>query len=383
MAGAETGARAAPSRWRIAANVPMALVCMISCAIAQTDEPAMAGDAPVEMETLPNLQPSDRLLDDPIDPIAPGEPGFLLDRLAGEEEEAQRILLPPAVTPLPPSLLQAGTPEAAYGAFQRGHYLTALDLALPLAEEGEVSAQTLVAELFAEGFAVPRDMEQAAFWYGQAAAGGDPVAQFKYALMLLSGRHAERDVERGRALMQAAADQGNPIAQFNYGQILVERTPGERGLMDALPYFEKAAEQGIADAQYALSQIYLNAVDISEANRDSARQWLLRAARAGYDTAQLDLAIWLVDGIGGESDYEAGFRWMQRAAVRGNVIAQNRLAHLYIEAIGTRPDPVEAGKWYVLSRRAGLNDPVLQDFFRGLTDEEQRQAIEAANSFRR
>ena len=34
-------------------------------------------------------------------------------------------------------------------------------------------------------------------------------------------------------------------------------------------------------------------------------------------------------------------------------------------------DPVEAAKWYVLSRRAGLKDPGLEDFYLGLNEEQQ------------
>ncbi|MEM9106595.1 MAG: tetratricopeptide repeat protein, partial [Pseudomonadota bacterium] len=112
-----------------------------------------------------------------------------------------------------------------------------------------------------------------------------------------------------------------------------------------------------------------------------ARSWLIRAARSGFDTAQLDLAVWLIDGIGGDIDYEAGFGWMRRAANTGNVMAQNRLSHLYINAIGTRPDPIEAAKWYIISRRAGLEDRSLEDFFQGLTAEQQKAGIEAANNF--
>ena len=71
------------------------------------------------------------------------------------------------------------------------------------------------------------------------------------------------------------------------------------------------------------------------------------------------------------------------AAKRGNVVAQNRLAHVYINALGTAPNPVEAAKWYVLSRRAGLKDPTLEDFYLGLNEEQQKQAIDRANRFRR
>jgi TPR repeat protein len=108
----------------------------------------------------------------------------------------------------------------------------------------------------------------------------------------------------------------------------------------------------------------------------------LRAARAGFDTAQLDLAIWLVDGIGGDRNLDEGFKWMRRAAEGGNVVAQNKLSHLYVNAIGTRPDPVEAAKWYVLSRRAGLKDPALEDFYLGLTEAQQKAALSAANKHR-
>jgi len=58
------------------------------------------------------------------------------------------------------------------------------------------------------------------------------------------------------------------------------------------------------------------------------------------------------------------------------------VAHLYIRALGTRPDPIEAAKWYVLSRRAGLKDPGLEDFYLGIEDSQQKQAIDAANKFR-
>lgn len=275
-----------------------------------------------------------------------------------------------------------GKVDAAFGAYQRGFYLTAMELALPRAQEGDAAAQTLVAEILDQGLGVVRNRKEAAFWYEQAANGGDPSAMFKYALMLMEGSIVPRDRDRADALMRRAADAGNASAQFNHAQVLVAKSPGEKGLRDAMPYYEKSAEQGIADAQYALSQIYTNLTGIEPEKTARAREWLLRAARAGFDTAQLDLAIWLVNGTAGERDYEAGFAWMKRAAEGGNVAAQNRLSHLYINAIGTRPDPVEAAKWFVLSRRAGLTDPALEDFYLGLTDEEQKAGIAAANRFR-
>ena len=287
-------------------------------------------------------------------------------------------------------MVPAATPEtgsepkgdAAYGAFQRGRYLTAFKLAMPLAKLGDPAAQTLVAELYARGLGVPKDMELAAKWYGIAAGSGDTASQLKYALLLLEGRYVTPDKVHAKELMRRAADAGNSSAQFNYGQLLITEKPGREGVQQALPYMTSAAENGIADAQFALAQIYAYGVGLEKDDPYTARRWLLRAARSGFDTAQLDLGVWLIDGIGGKIDYDAGFGWMRRAANSGNTMAQNRLSHLYINAIGTRPDPIEAAKWYIISRRAGLEDRRLEDFFQGLTAAEQKAGIEASNNFR-
>ncbi|KQV66124.1 tetratricopeptide repeat protein [Rhizobium sp. Root1220] len=284
---------------------------------------------------------------------------------------------------LPPEKEYKGPVDEAYGAYQRGYYLTAMDKALPRAQLGDPAAQTLVAELLADGLGVKRDMKTAAFWYGKAAEGGDAAAMFKYSLMLIEGRFVKRDKAKADAYMHKAADGGNSSAQFNWGQILTADNPGEKGLMLALPYYEKSAEQGIADAQYAVAEIYSVAADLPQEKKLLAREWMARAAHAGYDTAQVDLGVWLVNGTNGPRDFVKGFEWLRLAANRGNVVAQNKLAHLYINALGTKPDPIEAAKWYVLSRRAGLPDPALEDFYLGIEDDQQRAAIVAANKFRR
>ncbi len=288
-----------------------------------------------------------------------------------------------ALPPPPPEKEYKGPIDEAYGAYQRGLYVTALYKALSLAGAGNAAAQTLVAEMMMKGQGVKRDVKSAIFWYQKAAEGGDPPAMFQYALLLMDGRQVPRDKKKADEFMRKAAEAGNSSAQFNWAQILVADNPGEKGLRLALPFYEKAAQQGVADAQYAVAQLYVALKDLPAEKKTRAREWLERAARSGFDTAQLDMGMWLVNGVAGDRDYEQGFEWMRIAAHRGNVVAQNKLAHLYINALGTRPDPAQAAKWYVLSRRAGLQDPELEDFFLGINEETQKQAIEAANRFRR
>ncbi len=287
-----------------------------------------------------------------------------------------------SLPPLPPEKPFTGKIDEAYGAYQRGLFLTAMEKALPRAQLGDAAAQTLIGELLAGGLGVKKDPKAAAFWYKQAADHGDAGAMFRYAILLVEGEVVKRDKAKADELMTRAADAGNASAQFNHAQVLVGAHPGPEGLKLALPYYEKSARQGIADAQYAVAEIYMALPELGDDRKDKALYWIERAARAGFDTAQLDLGLWLVNGTAGPRNAAAGFKWLKVAALQGNISAANKVAHLLINAIGTRPDPVEAAKWYVISRRAGLADPELEDFFLGIEDDKQAKAIAAADVFR-
>ena len=269
--------------------------------------------------------------------------------------------------------------DAAYGAFQRGLYITALNLALPRAREGDAAAQTLAAEIYSRGLGVKRDEAEAAKWYQAAAEQSVPEAQFQYALMLLDGRFVEKDPDQAYALMEDAANQGNGLAQFNFAQMLLDRGRSAEDEKRAADYFERAARAGVPDAQFAMAHIIAAGVGGRTTNLAEAREWLTRAARANLDTAQVELGTWLVEGTGGARDEAGGFGWIKTAAERGNIAAQNRLAKLYYLGIGTEGDTELAAAWYISARRAGLVDPMLDDMMEGLTEEERRAAIARAN----
>ncbi len=285
----------------------------------------------------------------------------------------------PSADAVNPDRFGAKPADAAYGAFQRGLYKTAYNLALARAENGDPAAQVLVAEILSRGLGVKLDAAAAAKWYQAAAEQGMPEAQFQYALMLLDGRFVKKDEKQAHALMQAAAEAGNRLAQFNFAQLLVEEDDSDAGLARAVPYYERAAATGLADARYAMAQIYANGVGGKARDDARARVLLAQAALQNYDTAQLDLGAWLIDGRGGKRDLKAGFDWTKRAADGGNVAARNRLAKLYMAGIGTDPDPILAGAWYILARRDGLADAEMEDFLAGLTEEETKKALQQAN----
>lgn len=271
--------------------------------------------------------------------------------------------------------------DLAYGAFQRGYYLTAFELALPRAKLGDAKAQTLIAELYDRGLGIARDPKEATGWYELASANGDREAHFGYAVKLLEGRHVEKNHEKAKELLKIAADGGHATAAFNYAQLLIDERPTSAGAREALPYFKQAASRRVADAYYALAQLYRSGVIKGYPENDKAQEWLLKAAQSGVDTAQVELGIWLANGTGGTKDEKAAFAWMSRAANGGNVIARNRLAKMYAQGIGTEPDGAEAVKWHILAQRAGLSDTWLDDFINGMDKTMLTKGLEAANRF--
>lgn len=277
----------------------------------------------------------------------------------------------PQASEVAPSRFGGREADPAYGAYQRGLYITALKLALPRAEAGDKAAQTLVAEIYARGLGVRRDGQLAAKWYEAAAEQGVPEAQFQTALMLIDGEFLPRDRTRAYELMKAAADAGNPMAQFNFGQMMIDEAGNEADEREALAYFERAARTGLPDAQYALAMLLTQG---EEPDLAAARTWLARAAQQNFDTAQVELGSWLVEGIGGARDMEGGFRWIELAATGGNVAARNRLAKLYWAGMGVEGDSIAAAAWYMLAKREGLVDPVMEDHLAGLSDDELEAA---------
>ena len=268
--------------------------------------------------------------------------------------------------------------DMAYGAYQRGYYLTALNLATPLALAGNAAAQTLVGEIYSRGLGVRKDLARATEWYGQAAGQGDAEAQFQLAMILIDGGAEFGDARRAGDLLRRAADAGHHMAQFNYAQWLTNDQPGPAGLTAASSYYQKAAEGGLADAQFAMAELYRSGVGGRPRDLGIARTWLERAARQNHDTAQIDLGAFLIEGLGGERDMKAGFGWTMRAARAGNVAAQNRVALLYRAGIGVEPDSIAAASWYMRARQAGLVDPVMEDHLAGLTDDQIELATRQA-----
>jgi len=112
--------------------------------------------------------------------------------------------------PSPSAGAQPREPDLAFGAFQRGHYLTAFNEAQRRASaQGDVKAMTLLGELYSHGLGVPRDHTRAVEWYSLAADRGDREAMYALALLRFAGLGGQRDRDAAVRLLQEAAQRGH------------------------------------------------------------------------------------------------------------------------------------------------------------------------------
>ena len=115
---------------------------------------------------------------------------------------------------------------------------------LALAEEGDPAACAYLGNEFYFGWNLPQDNDKAFKYLTVAAEYGHPTSQFLLGFMYGSGRGVEKSTDEAYKWFLRAAEQGVPEAMFNVACIL-------RGRGDT----------------------------------EAAKEWLIKSANAGYDTA--------------------------------------------------------------------------------------------------
>ncbi|WP_041768769.1 tetratricopeptide repeat protein [Pseudovibrio sp. FO-BEG1] len=279
----------------------------------------------------------------------------------------------PHVTPTPETI--QGDP--AYGAFQRGWYLTALALATRQAEAGITSSKTLLGVLYESGRGIPQDLPLAASWYELASNDGDPQAALRLGLLYLAGAGTKADKDKAAQQLEKAAAANIPEALYNLALLHQEGKVRPNDPKQIKSLLERASETGDADAMLELG-IYLK--DGPEEIRDPLRAafWMGRAARRGLVPAQIYYATLLFKGDGVVPNEAEAADWFERAASKGNPIAMNRLARIYANGRGRPVDLIEASAWQFHAGRQGILDSDLEALSNSLSLEQQEQASKRA-----
>lgn len=364
-----------------------AIVLALACG-AVLPAPALA----VETRTV-SIEPEERV-PQPGSARSPFLPMPIARPMVLPQQEAPGVVVSTALTEtgeplaLAPGLSVSGTGPTgrplklshyAFGAYQRGLYATAFDVALRAAAEDDADAAALIGRLYEEAKGVEQDYDKAAGWYAVAADLGHAGAKSRLALMMLEGRGLPRDPAKAADTFEAAAEAGSADAAHSLALMLMSGEGRERDLEEAFRYMLKAAEGGSVAAQFAVAVMYEEGRGTVPDDRQ-ATLWYGRAARAGEEAAIFPYAVRLFNGIGTAPDEATAARYFAIAANNGDPVAMNRYARILANGLGVPPNAVEAIKWHLLARSAGISDLFL-DGFMGTADpsevEEARRRAEA------
>lgn len=299
---------------------------------------------------------------------------------AGAQEATQFTPQGLALTPAPalPATAAPAAPGAdlAFGAFQRGYYVTAFQEAMKRidANSHDGPAMTLIGELYSQGLGVGRNAAEAARWFRLASDRGDRQATFALGVAYLEGNGVIKDPATAKSLFETAAAQGHAGALYNLGIMAIDGDNPD--FAKAADYFRRSAEGGDMDGVFSLAEFYQNGTGV-EKDLKKAADLLREAADQQNIAAEVEYAIALFNGVGVDRDEAAAAKYFLRAAAQNNPIAENRVARMLAAGRGVQKDMIEAMKWHILARAAGIKDDWLDSQLDTLSAQD-RLAVEMA-----
>ncbi len=102
--------------------------------------------------------------------------------------------------------------QQGIAAIEKGDLHTAFNLVKPLAEQGNVLAQSLLGAMYHDGEVVQQDYQQAAKWFQKAAEQGNVDAQVRLGLMYGLGEDVKRNHKQAKIWFGKACKNGDQKA---------------------------------------------------------------------------------------------------------------------------------------------------------------------------
>jgi len=162
------------------------------------------------------------------------------------------------------------------------------------ADSGDVKAQAQLAFAYLRGDGAPGNAAAALRWASEAAAHGDPMAEYLLGTFYQPGQNrggVKPDAAHAFQLFSAAAAQGNIKAMHNLAIAYAEGLGTAKDEVQAAQWFERAASHGYVDSAFDLAVLYERGLGVRQSLKDALR-WYSIAAMAG-DRPSADRAAFL------------------------------------------------------------------------------------------
>jgi TPR repeat protein len=244
------------------------------------------------------------------------------------------------------------TLNKATAALDSGDYATALQLVIPLANQGDALAEGLLGALYNDGDGVPQDYAQAAKWFRRAADQGDAASQADLGLLYHDGRGVPQDYREAMKWCRRAADQNYAEAEYTVGMMYDNGQGVTKDYAEAIKWFRRAGDQGYVDAQFNVGNMYQHGEGVPKDDALAAK-WFGRAAEKGDAVAQDKVGVMYMNGQGVPKDDTMAAKWFRRTSDQGDAMAQGMLGNMYLSGRGVPQDYILAYVWFNLSAAAG------------------------------
>ncbi|PZN79661.1 MAG: hypothetical protein DM484_11075 [Candidatus Methylumidiphilus alinenensis] len=136
---------------------------------------------------------------------------------------------------------------------------------------------------------------------------------------------------------------------------------------------------------FAADHPELDAGDVaySAENYEKAAALYRKDAELGVISAQVNLAVMYMDGIGVPQDFQQAAKWFLNAAGQGNAEAQYNVGLLYQEGKGLAKNPVEAAKWFHIAKAFTSVENIEKSMTPGQIAESRKLAAEWMENYKK
>lgn len=200
---------------------------------------------------------------------------------------------------------------------------------------------------------VSKDLPAAIETFTKGAEKGQPDCMLRLVRIAYNNPTDKLDQEKGREWLEKAAEVGSPQAHMELAALLSqEEKPDTEKIRFHLV---RSASGGMTTAQNELGMHYLSE-NLGGPDSVAAAAWFTRAAKAGDQRAQYNLATLYENGIGVDADINNAGELYMLAARQGHPQATTALARLHFLGIGTDPNPTRSWALATLAVERGDNE---------------------------
>ena len=166
-------------------------------------------------------------------------------------------------------------------------------------------------------------------------------------------------IQEAMKIWHEAAKEGDVSSQYQFGsQHLLGINGVTKDYAIAYKWLNKAAIAGQQHAQYNLAQMFANGWHV-EKDEKLALILYESAGAKGHAKAQNNAGTYHYNGWGTKKDYKSSLYWHKLAAQQGHAGAQDDVGRQYFFGHGVKKDLKESFKWYSKAAIQGNHNPQL------------------------